>query len=504
MMKSSQVEEWYQLPPLYRSNVSKRAPDLQIVGKCHNKKWIKKARDLNAPRENPLVEYNIKDHFISQGWRLDDHINNKSILDPDQLSNALLNYGVSRSLNPDLSTLDRACSVALKDLGNPGHATLSPMPMHASVLKQAIKLDKSSGIPELTSKLDAWDKDFELAKGILSGERSWMPCICLNRIQHKGTGPKTRLVWCYGLSMTILEARFARPIIASFLARRGCTPMAFGLLKYQMSSTLLPIENSRFRISLDYSQFDATVPTYLIRKAFGILASYLDLSDPSDHEGFEKCVQYFINTPILMPNGNIYRKNRGIPSGSYFTQLIGSIVNYICLQYAHIKMTGNSINSQFVRVLGDDSVIGCANYVEPEVLSKYIGELGVIVHPEKSDTSRLGESVPFLGVRWKGGFPSRDPFDIIQRLAYPERYRKIAVKKHLTLFVAYLNTCLECWPLFMSWRHDILSWTLERYGDEPISVPDFLLSHSVHTVESTSGTRLMSGPKSLMYLGMLF
>jgi len=47
---------------------------------------------------------------------------------------------------------------------------------------------------------------------------------------------------------------------------------------------------------------------------------------------------YFVHTPIRMANGECYKKRNGIASGSYFTQLVGSVANAILMNYVSIKL----------------------------------------------------------------------------------------------------------------------------------------------------------------------
>jgi len=56
----------------------------------------------------------------------------------------------------------------------------------------------------------------------------------------------------------------------------------------------------------------------------------------------------------MLPDGSCIQKNRGIPSGSQFTQLIGSICNMLIVRYL-ISTRDIMINQE--RYLGDDSLI---------------------------------------------------------------------------------------------------------------------------------------------------
>lgn len=91
---------------------------------------------------------------------------------------------------------------------------------------------------------------------------------------------------------------------------------------------------------LDFKSFDKNVPAWLVDVAFYILEQYLDFIHYRDYGAFNvvgilrlwECLKnYFINILIRMANGERYSKNCGIASDSYFTQLVGSIVNALLL-----------------------------------------------------------------------------------------------------------------------------------------------------------------------------
>lgn len=93
----------------------------------------------------------------------------------------------------------------------------------------------------------------------------------------------------------------------------------------------------------------------------------------------------FINTKIMLPDGRMVRKDHGIPSGSYFTSLVGSLSNAVICNYL-MNIMGMEIKKQ--HYLGDDSLIflhekhfSSFNYDEARELAAV--HLGMILHPDK-------------------------------------------------------------------------------------------------------------------------
>lgn len=144
----------------------------------------------------------------------------------------------------------------------------------------------------------------------------------------------------------------------------------------------------------DFSQFDKTVPPWLIRDAFNMVFDSLDLSHVigSDNKVWnvnsdrtrrrlDRLVKYSINTPVRLPSGERYRKSGGVPSGSMFTNIIDTIVNTIITRYCVFETTGHLPLGEMY--LGDDSFVICDGIINLEDLSKIAFEsFGMTVHPD--------------------------------------------------------------------------------------------------------------------------
>lgn len=117
----------------------------------------------------------------------------------------------------------------------------------------------------------------------------------------------------------------------------------------------------------DFLKFNERVSDQLIDNAFYILEQNINFECykhhgvPDNHKLFcawKHITDYFKHilfnhTVVRLSNDDRCQKIAGIPSDSYFTQLIGSIVNYICLSYVVLKSTGRM--PRFIRE--DNAVI---------------------------------------------------------------------------------------------------------------------------------------------------
>ena len=368
-------------------------------------------------RQVPLVEYHLENLAASKGEVFDESVDNKSVASVEDHMNALMRYKV-RDLKYDDDLLQMCIRYAFKAFG--GSHSLNPLHSEDE-LKRAVKLDKSSGAPLFTTKGDAWDHDFKVFSKYLRSDIRFRPypCTGYSRVQHGETKPKTRLVWGYPQAMTILEAQFAYPLSQSLL--NIMTPYCFGLHKADLMARAQSIANANIRVGLDFSGFDATVPKLLIYKAFDILKTWFRPMTEEELLSWKRIVWYFINTPILMPDGYVYQKHTGVPSGSFFTQMIDSIVNFIVVEYIHRKSVCQFTRLDNILVLGDDSLCTWSKWPQLADLQSYASELGFRLNVKKSLVTRFGHGFDFLGHHWEAGLPHRDLRELAKRAIFPER-----------------------------------------------------------------------------------
>lgn len=391
---------------------------------------------MSTPNVEPLVDSVVVAVLKKQGFNNIDYIP-RNLYNPEALYDALERYAPEHSFFIDFRNDDVKAGVDMtyrafaKPFSMPKiHAVRLDGPITEVYSLLSIKGDKSAGLTAYgQSKLEAFPTAMRKVGEILRNEKTPDPCLAGTRTQ---AGKLGRLVWGYPLAMTIIEGCIARPLLECFKGS-NVTPMAFGKTSSQLGMEMRKaVSHHRHYVSMDASKFDTTVTAGMIKVGFNALRTWFDLQE---EVGFGRTVgdifniveDYFIHTPIVMPSKprpRLYRgKRHGVPSGSYFTQIIDSVANVAMIGALdrHYKL---KIRLSEVFVLGDDMLFFTNK--KPD-LSKYANLLsdlfGMNMNASKSVAGSSGSGIHFLGRVWINGVPQRDMSDVAQRAVSPERYR---------------------------------------------------------------------------------
>jgi hypothetical protein len=369
----------------------------------------------------------IKDHRLAEivreryGMEFNDSRDNKSVVDHEALYQTLHKYGEWRNFRPDPKAFAQAVAAARRQFSR---FNLTPLPIERSTLLNAINLDRNSGYPDFTSKLRAFPRAF--AKVERRFRRRWYgdlpPCVSFHRVQHGDSGPKTRLIWGYPLEVTLMEAVFARPLIDEIIS--SDTPILLGKRKYDIGCRMLQLSVSGVKHCFDFSKFDASISPKLISIAFEILRANFGNLSREYQCLWDRIVNYFIHTPIIMFDGKGWMKHAGIPSGSYFTQLVGSVVNFILINYVCIRHFGMAPQPGHIYVLGDDSVFTLPGPLDMNAVARTLhDEFSMTLSVEKSLVI-YANNCHFLGHYWYQGMARRRLRELFRSLIYSERYHE--------------------------------------------------------------------------------
>lgn len=170
--------------------------------------------------------------------------------------------------------------------------------------------------------------------------------------------------------------------------------------------------------SLDYSAYDQSISSWLIEDAFAILKScFVSV----DEKLFEAIVHDFIHKDFVLDEG-VLHSDKGVPSGSMFTQIIDSVVNMIVINTYFISI---GVDSFDMYIMGDDNLIFHSKPVDIEHLTSYLAHnFGLVVNADKSSQGRSFYDDPeFLSRFWTNHGQWREPVQLLSRLAFPERFR---------------------------------------------------------------------------------
>ena len=230
------------------------------------------------------------------------------------------------------------------------------------------------------------------------------PCIAGVRNQLcKFPDNKPRLTWVYPLEVTLLEAIFAIPLIE---ALKNCSLFAWDVqwLNGGLVELSRKFKRRRAHFGCDFSHFDASALKSYILASFDELERLMSLNK-WQRNAFRTVVLYFVNTWLLYRTC-AYRKDHGVPSGSYFTQIIDSLINAMVTHYATLGLAAVR-GFRCVRparfcdlfyywnFLGDDSLIELKFNLycrDNHLFARFCLQGGnLVVHPDKGFFNPTGE-----------------------------------------------------------------------------------------------------------------
>lgn len=255
-----------------------------------------------------------------------------SVAKPADMRARIDAYFVEPVCLSDDSNIDLAFGAVDYEICEVLHRPVAPFSWHKTL--KLIPQDTSPGFPlnrmGFTQKrqCNGLKQRFQVMKSQL--RRKWkipvMPCIAgvRNQLCEIGTN-RPRLTWIYPMEMTMLEAMFALPL---FEKLRHCSILAWDIDWHSggLPRLMSKIPQKNATLGKDVSHFDADCLETRIRRAFGLLRKHLSLTQQWEKNAWKLVVDYFVNTWIVMYD-DAYLTDHGVPSGSYFTQIIDSILN---------------------------------------------------------------------------------------------------------------------------------------------------------------------------------
>jgi hypothetical protein len=324
---------------------------------------------------------------------------------------------------------------------------LIPLTMGAAAAHPSLPKSKSPGLPYRLQGYKTKGEVLDNPENLKEINITWqqigygvpieLPDVaCYGRavIAERGVD-KIRATWGYPMSVYLEEARFFYPIL-EHLKTMDNPKIAYGVETNRggmdFISTMLNALPNKPRMMGDWKKFDKNVPAWLIRDAFNILKEWIDFEHVLDSEGkiwhvrpnrtnrrWRAMIDYFINTPVRLSNGERFIKYGGVPSGTCFTNIIDSIVNMIKMRYITYQLTGELPLADIY--LGDDSLIIFSKLINLSDLKEIASyEFGSEFNDSKSFITTKDFNVQFLGYFNMSGEPHKPLDTILASAMYPE------------------------------------------------------------------------------------
>ena len=243
------------------------------------------------------------------------------------------------------------------------------------------------GLPEFSRDRRYVDSYERRARAGLSG-KDWSlePWIAGWRGQPGGMNPdwsKQRLLymgdhaetWAGGAVMyPILDyLRDHYPEHSAWVSDEAVADRVLWLLRYAARNGLTVF-------STDFSGFDASIPARILHDVFDAMRWWFS----SELHALPQIEESFIQSSLLTPDGLLRNSEGGIPSGSVFTGLVGTIVNRLSAFYIATRL-GTKVEGTY---LGDDALNVYASNPTADDIEGIGNELNLDLNASKQYVAR--------------------------------------------------------------------------------------------------------------------
>jgi hypothetical protein len=262
---------------------------------------------------------------------------------------------------------------------------------------------------------------------LYSGTLDWSIFKCLPdlinlRNQIRLSGLKNRVIFMVEAIRQSLENVFRTSFCLTFLMNNE-SEICYGRTQAELSAVSLK-SKGKYTLCLDYSSFDHSIPLDILVFAFDLMEKALKI-DGHLLYSFRQLRNIALKSMMFHPTVGIISRSSGLSSGSSYTNVIGSIVNFIVtymalLQYCrrhNINFWKSVIECRFS---GDDGFITSDFEINGEEFIKIVlnrfGMRATIEH--SSGASFTGGTVYFLGSKWIDGKPHRPAKRLLMQILF--------------------------------------------------------------------------------------
>lgn len=255
------------------------------------------------------------------------------------------------------------------------------------------------GFPEFVSDREYLYRYYTLSAAIRGNgyqlaDAQKYPAVIGTRTQASGPGLMAKARAVFQMSRVIGNLEKCIQAVVFKALRWLPTFSAWGGRHYvDVSVTRFMTRSPGKVLSLDFSNFDATVPFEVIDRVFTILRRWFV---PAARPLITFCQESFKRSGIIVPGA--YREGAarlgGIPSGSVMTNLIGSLVNLWVIAYSAHRCGGRIVDAT---VQGDDGLYRFRGIHDVKPLADVLySELGMVMSTDHMKSLYSDRDVHYL------------------------------------------------------------------------------------------------------------